>query len=238
MDTSNAFVLKKSRKKLWWILAVAGAVVVSVAIWAVWFSSILSISQVRVIPVDQSSLTEIQIKEVQSVSGIAPGEPIARADADSAAIEVATLPWVKSVEVRRGWPDEIVIAVQPRVPIGRVNDSGKDLAVDSLGITFDYADTKSLIKIDAQGEALFAAVAVYESLPVGLKNRVRNVVATSRDNVELALKSGSRVRWGSAEELEFKAQVLEALLSRRAEMYDVSAPGLPTTINEKGRKKS
>jgi len=79
---------------------------------------------------------------------------------------------------------------------------------------------------------------VYESLPVGLKNRVRNVVATSRDNVELALKSGSRVRWGSAEELEFKAQVLEALLSRRAEMYDVSAPGLPTTINEKGRKKS
>ena len=46
------------------------------------------------------------------------------------------------------------------------------------------------------------------------------------------------MKWGSADEPEFKAAVLDALLSRRAQIYDVSAPELPTTTDEKGRKKS
>jgi cell division protein FtsQ len=41
------------------------------------------------------------------------------------------------------------------------------------------------------------------------------------------------VLWGSAEQGELKAQVLAALLQRRAGVYDVSAPELPTTQQEK-----
>jgi cell division protein FtsQ len=241
MATSNAYVLKTSRKRIRWILAAVIAAIIGFVVWAVWFSTLFSIDEVRVTQVDPSNptiLSTAQVQEVTSAAGIFVGEPIARVDTDSAATDVATLPWVKSVEVRRGWPNEIVIAVDPRVPIGRVQSSGRVLGVDGFGITFDYAETGSLVPFDAQGEALVAAVTVYESLPTELKNRVRKVAATSRDNVELTLKSGSLVRWGSAEELEFKAQVLQALLTRRAEIYDVSAPELPTTVNEKGRKKS
>jgi cell division protein FtsQ len=241
MDTSNAYVLKKSRKRIWWIVVAASAAIAGFAIWVVWFSTLFSVDQVRVIQVDQSTqniLSSSQVQEVTEAAGIFAGEPIASVDTDSAATDVATLPWVKSVEVRRGWPDEIVIAIEPRVPIGKVQLSGQELGVDGFGIIFDYAETGSLVAFDAQGEALVAAVTVHESLPTDLKSRVRKVAATSRDNVELTLKSGSLVRWGSAEELEFKSQVLQALLTRRAEIYDVSAPELPTTVNEKGRKKS
>ncbi len=241
MDSSNPYILKKSRKKIWWILAIISVVIAGVALWAIWFSEVFSVDEVRVIQADPTSsimLTETQVQEVKSTAGIAVGEPIARVDAETSASAVATLPWVKSVEVRRGWPNEMVIAVEPRVPIGSVEVSGKVLGVDGFGITFEHGEIDSLVAFNAQGDALVAAVTVYEALPRGLKNRVKKVVATSRDNVELTLKSGALVRWGSAEELEFKAQVLEALLTRRAEIYDVSAPELPTTVNEKGRKKS
>jgi cell division protein FtsQ len=74
-------------------------------------------------------------------------------------------------------------------------------------------------------------------LPKSLAQKVVRVRAQSIDSVELDLKSGAVVRWGSADEPEFKAAVLEALLSLRAQIYDVSAPELPTTTDEKGPKK-
>lgn len=229
-----------------WIIAAGALVISGVVIWAVWFSSIFAVDQVRAVKSDNSSLTPEQVREVQLTAGIETGEPIAWVDADSAAQDVANLPWIKSVEVRRGWPNEIVIAVEMRTPVARVSvDNGAgasgEVAVDSEGITFnaqniDGQKIKDLPLIDAQGDALVAAVTVLTSLPPDLAKKVESMSAESRDAVELTLKSGSLVRWGSAEEPDFKAQVLAALLTRRAEIYDVSAPELPTTTDEKGRR--
>jgi cell division protein FtsQ len=41
------------------------------------------------------------------------------------------------------------------------------------------------------------------------------------------------VRWGSVEQPELKSQVARSLLKRKAKVYDVSAPELPTTYKEK-----
>jgi cell division protein FtsQ len=187
---------------------------------------------------NDTELTEQQVIEVRSKAAINTGDPIALVDADTAAREVATLPWIQSVEVRRGWPNEIVIAVEMRVPVAKVSVGEIDLAVDSLGVTFESVETQGLPRIDAEGDALVAAVEVLVALPENLSSKVLRISADSRDNVELELKSGSTVRWGSSEEAEFKSQVLEALLTRRAEIYDVSAPELPTTTDEKGPKKN
>ena len=54
--------------------------------------------------------------------------------------------------------------------------------------------------------------------------------ATGHDDIELTLRSGDRVRWGSADQPEVKAQVLRALMNRKADVYDVAAPELPTTF--------
>jgi cell division protein FtsQ len=183
-------------------------------------------------------LTEQQVVEVRAKAAINTGDPIALVDSATAAQQVATLPWVKSVEVRRGWPNEIVIAVDMRVPVARVPMGDRQMAVDAQGITFESLDIQGLPRVDAEGESLIAAVEVLVSLPENLRSKVNRLSASSRDDVEVILKSGSTVRWGSSEEAEFKAQVLEALLTRRAEIYDVSAPELPTTTDEKGPKKS
>jgi len=57
-----------------------------------------------------------------------------------------------------------------------------------------------------------------------------SLTATTLDDVTLTLRSGDTVRWGSAEQPEFKAEVLHALMKRKADVYDVAAPELPTTF--------
>ncbi len=242
-DSFEAYVLKKKRKKLWWVV-VPLIVIASVAlVWAVWFSSIFAIDQVRAVSTDGGSLADAQVAEVIRTAALIQGEPIAWVDAGGAAQAVANLSWVDSVEVRRGWPNEVVIAVTPREAVARVVVQGTNFAVDTSGVVFDLptadaATLKGLPRVNAEGDALVAAVQVYQSLPESIRTKVAAMDAASRDGVELTLRSGSTVRWGSSDEPEFKSQVLEALLTRRAEIYDVSAPELPTTTNEKGPKKS
>ncbi len=242
-DSFEAYVLKKKRKKLWWIAVPLIGIVSAGLVWAVWFSSIFAIDQVRAVTTDASPLADAQAAEVIRTAALIQGEPIAWVDAGGAAQAVANLSWVDSVEVRRGWPNEVVIAVTPREAVARVVVQETDFAVDSSGVVFnlpaaDAAALKGLPRVNAEGGALVAAVQVYQSLPESIRTKVAAMDATSRDGVELTLRSGSTVRWGSSDEPEFKSQVLEALLTRRAEIYDVSAPELPTTTNEKGPKKS
>lgn len=226
----------KNRRKIWVILTPIIAVIIGLVVWAVWFSSIFAVDQVRAVNANDSELTEQQVIEIRAKAGVTAGDPIALVDADTAARKVAELPWVQSVEVRRGWPNEIVIAVETRTPVARVSTGVGELAVDSSGNTFESADIDGLPRIDAEGDALIAAVEVLVSLPENLSSKITGISAVSRDNVVFTLKSGATVRWGSSEEADFKAQVLDALLTRRAEIYDVSAPELPTTTNEKGPK--
>ncbi len=236
--TSNPVFSSRKRRKVGIILVPVLLVIVGGAVWAIWFSSVFAVDQVRAVNANDIDLTEQQVVEVRAKAAINTGDPIALVDSATAAQQVATLPWVKSVEVRRGWPNEIVIAVDMRVPVARVPMGDRQMAVDAQGITFESLDIQGLPRVDAEGESLIAAVEVLVSLPENLRSKVNRLSASSRDDVEVILKSGSTVRWGSSQEAEFKAQVLEALLTRRAEIYDVSAPELPTTTDEKGPKKS
>ena len=56
------------------------------------------------------------------------------------------------------------------------------------------------------------------------------VALATRDDVDLILRSGVTVHWGSADQVEFKSRVLRALLKHKKDVYDVTAPELPTTF--------
>ena len=73
-------------------------------------------------------------------------------------------------------------------------------------------------------------MAVLAALPADISARLVSISATTRDDVALTLRSGALVRWGSAQQPEFKAEVLRALLRHKRAVYDVSAPELPTTF--------
>lgn len=212
------------------LLAVVVAVAVAAgAVWLVWFSSVLSVREVRVVGVDDAGYA----KQVLRAAAVPVGVPLARLDTAAAQQRVLQLDWVRTADVRRGWPAEAVVAVEPRLPIAQVSGSGTErLLVDGEGVAFApvAAVPKGLPIVDADGDGLVAAMGVLAALPPDLARKVVSLSASTRDDVVLTLRSGDRVRWGSAEDPERKAEVLRALLTRKADVYDVSAPELPTTF--------
>ena len=59
--------------------------------------------------------------------------------------------------------------------------------------------------------------------------RVDHVEVATVDQITLVMRDQREVLWGSAEESELKAQVVDKLLAaQQAPYYDVSVPGNPT----------
>ncbi len=222
---------RKSPLKAIIILLIATLVLVS--IWLVWFSSVLAVKAVKV--------TGVDAKLEQQVIAAAPvpmGEPIAKVDtaAIGSAVQGA-LPWIASVDVRRGYPNDIVIAVTPRVAVAQSSDGQ---AIDADGIAYQSPTPlpKKLLTIEGTDpDALGTAVRIYRQLPQEIAHKIASLTAKSRDDVTFTLGSGAVVRWGNDQKGDQKIAVLTALLPRRARMYDVSAPELPTTFDENPKKK-
>jgi cell division protein FtsQ len=166
----------------------------------VWFSSLLTSEGVTVIGVEG-----VPAQEVYDTAQVPLGVPLAQLDTQAIADQLHSISWIESVDVRRGWPHDVVIAVTARTAI----------AVTPTGLAVD------------------AAMGVLSLMPDDLRPKIAKLTASTRDNVELTLKSGAILRWGSVEQPELKSQVARALLKRKAKVYDVSAPELPTTFKEK-----
>lgn len=230
----------RAQRRRWWRLASLVLVVALIggAVWAAWFSSLLAVHQVSVIGLnDEGELVGGQ--EVRSAASIPAGTPIVGLDTASAQTRVLELPWVASVEVRRAWPQDVVIAVTERSPVAVVMQGEDRRGVDAEGNIFDPPGGLWLTGPIIRGDegAIAEAVKVASSLPADLEKRVRVIQAVSVDDIRLELRNKSIVRWGNSQETEFKAEVLRLLLPRRAQAYDVSAPSLPATFGEKGPKK-
>lgn len=208
-------------------------------VWLIWFSPVLQVREVRVVGVEG-----VRADEVLAAAAVPTGTPLARIDASSAERGIGELPWVSAVEVRRGWPSEVVLAVEVREPIAvldaaaaaalgvPVSSAGATLGIDAEAVVFESVGPlpRKLPKVRAEGAALSAVMTVVNGLPPDLLKRVVSITATTRDDIDLNLRSGDVVRWGSALESEEKVEVLRALLGRKADLYDVSAPELPTTF--------
>jgi cell division protein FtsQ len=204
------------------MLVIGGLVLAAVLVWVVWFSHLFSVNEVRVVGASGEAADAV-VRAAQ----VPVGAPLAQLDADGIAERVRELAWVGEVEVRRGWPNSVVLAVEEREGIARVE--GQLVDADGVAFTPIGMIPRGLPQVRADGPGLAAAMEVYTALPDKWRQRVVRVAANSRDDVTLTLRSGAVVRWGSADRSDFKAQVLDSLIKRRAAIYDVSAPELPTT---------
>ncbi|MDD9206450.1 cell division protein FtsQ/DivIB, partial [Georgenia sp. 10Sc9-8] len=90
--------------------------------------------------------------------------------------------------------------------------------------------TVPLADAEQTGPALTAVLDVVDALPATLLEQVAEAGARSDRTVELVLDDGATVRWGTAQENDLKAAVLEVLRAEQeAAVYDVSVPRAPTT---------
>ncbi|MBL0747536.1 cell division protein FtsQ/DivIB [Nocardioides baculatus] len=203
---------------------------IGTSIWLVFFSATLQVKRVEV--VGNQLLSDGRIRERAAVPL---GEQLALVDLGRADARVASLAEVKSVDVVRTWPDGVRITVVERTAVAVVELAGTLRGLDADGVVFrEYKNApQGMPRVQAGGsagtDALKEAATVVSALPEDLASRVDHVEVETVDQITLVMRDKRQVLWGSAEESELKAEVVDKLLAaQKAPYYDVSVPGNPT----------
>jgi len=200
------------------------------AAWLVLWSSAFGARTVEVV-----GETRLGADQVLARADVPAGRPLARLDTDAIAARVAGLAPVLRVSVDRDWPSTVRITVVERTPAAVQARGTGWVLVDRSGVVFDTVEKrprglpKISAPVDEGAAALRATLDVLEALPPQVRAQVREVRAAGLEQVTLQLRRGRTVEWGSAERPERKAAVLAVLLTRKAKVYDVTAPDSPTT---------
>ncbi len=224
---------RRARRGLVWrrlLVGLVGVGAVAGAAWLVLFSSVLAAAGTEVTGTEALG-EELVVETAQVPLGV----PLARLDLDAIEARVEGLAAVESVEVSRGWPDQVHIDVTERTPVAAVLWEGRWRGLDESGVLFRDYDRRPValpvvqMRASTPVEALAEGAAVVSTLPDRLLARVEAFDVRSIDDITFRLKGGAVVVWGSAELSEAKVEVLEILLEQEARRYDVSAPGRPTT---------
>lgn len=196
--------------------------------WLVEFSSVLTAQRVTVTGAKTSSAADIR-----AAAQVPIGKPLARQDPAAIAARVASLKPIRSVLVSRSWPRTMTIAVQERSPVLALPLTTGFALVDEVGFAYRNVPEVPVGVVLADADPSDAAVLsqigmVASALPPELKHKVRKIQAYSPDAIKLHLNDGDVVIWGSSTESALKSQVVLALLHRKAQTYNVSAPHSPT----------
>jgi cell division protein FtsQ len=204
-----------------------GAVGLGAVAWIGWASPATLVEHVVV-----KAPRGISAESIRLASGISAADHVPAVDEEKVRLAILTaIPAVADVELSRSLPDTIRLEVTARSPLAAV-DAGKGYYVmDAAGVIYDKVGSAKGIPIirSSTDVGRETARAVLLSLPEDLRRDVRRVTARTRDDVSLTLRGGATVRWGSAEDAALKARVLAGLVQVKADVYDVSAPLLPTT---------
>lgn len=209
------------------VLALA---LVGFGIYAVYFSPWLRAEGVQVAGIQQLSK-----QQVLRAARVPFGGALATEDLHAIQLRVEALAIVKSADVSRSWPHDVRIEVTERTPVAVISRGTSYVQVDASGVSFmpRLKTPGALPTIDtgptADANALAEGAKVAAALPPAVARLVDHIQVDTIDRIELSLRGGRTVLWGSSEESTAKAKVLLDLLKTHARRIDVSVPGLPTT---------
>jgi len=143
---------------------------------------------------------------------------------DQVQADVARLPWVERVEVRKLWPDVLEVRISEHRPFARwgadrlLSEQGRLFPVEGIEVP------EGLPELDGPDARVADVVALYNQaremfVPGGLS--VRRLVLDRRDSWSLVLDNGIEVTIGKQEarlRLQRFARVLPQLLARSAQV--------------------
>ena len=126
------------------------------------------------------------------------GDLMLDVDVDEARARVEALPWVKSAQVRRVWPNRVHIKIEERRPIARWLHNDRHFVIDSdgriIGVTHERGFA-ALPLLSGKGapEAAAAFVALAATQPE-LKSHLKIAFRRGERRWDLQLANGVRVR--------------------------------------------
>ena len=214
--------VSRSRRRKFFVRVVV-LLSLAILVWAALWSPLLDVRDLQLRGAKHTSA-----REVIEALDIGSGTNILRLSTDEIQAQVEDLPWVKHVSVSRVLPDTLRIKIKEREAAmvlsmgaadwivdesGRVLAAGRDAGLPVLAVT----DVEGIeIGMDLEADQLVGALSVYRSLSNGVQRKIAAILAPTPERITLVLADGSQVRYGSAELLAAKSNVLTSLLRRLA----------------------
>ena len=164
-------------------------------------------------------------QDVTAAAGVPKHRAVIDVDTGAVARRIRTLPWVRSVQVKRRWPGTIEIVVVERVPAAAVPAAAGGWAVvDGVGRVLarvaapppELAPVVDVAPVGAPGTTVWQSVrpslAVAAALPRALVAKVAGVGPGPDGEVQLHLKPAGLARLGPPSELAAKLSALVVVL--------------------------
>jgi cell division protein FtsQ len=205
------------------LIALATAIFVGAASYALGWSTLFTVSSVEVTGTDQRLPQNIKV-----------GEKLARVEPRAVAATYEKFAFVQDAQVSRNWiSGKVTISITSRTPVAIFNNQ----AIDESGKVFALKGElpAALPQIQASSvEIAVAAVEFMNSLPEEIRSNLKILKVRSTGAYVMDVDVQGRkveVRWGFATENELKAKVYKALLEQpenaKLKRMDLSAPHAP-----------
>ncbi|MCM0678340.1 FtsQ-type POTRA domain-containing protein, partial [Micromonospora phytophila] len=221
---------RRMRAALPWAIAAAVLAVAGLVAWTLLGTGLFGVREVRVEGADL--VTPVQVRDAAAVPDDA---PLARVDLAAAERRIGELAPVERVTVTRDWPGTLVVRLTERTGVAVVPQGEQFVVIDGAGVVFrtlpQRPDDLPLVRLAEPGPrdaGTRAALEVLAVLTPQLRGELVEVSVEGLARIKLRLRGDRVVVWGDASRGTDKARVASALLDRKADTIDVSAPDVVT----------
>ena len=205
------------------LIALATAIIVGLASYALGWSTLFTVSSVEIKGTDQFLPQSVKV-----------GEKLARVEPRAVASTYENFAFVQDAQVSRNWiSGKVTISITTRTPVAIFNNQ----AIDDSGKAFVVKGNlpAALPQIQASNvEIAVTAVEFMTSLPDEIRSGLKILKVRSTGAYVMDVDVEGRkveVRWGFATDNELKAKVYKALLEQpenaKLKRMDLSAPHAP-----------
>jgi len=205
------------------LLALAAAIILALASYALGWSTLFTVSSVEVKGTDQFLPQSVKV-----------GEKLARVEPRAVAATYEKFAFVKDAQVSRNWiSGKVTISITSRTPVAIFNNQ----AIDDSGKAFVVKGQlpADLPQIQAGTvDIAVTAVGFMTTLPDEIRSKLKVLKVRSTGAYVMDVDVQGRkveVRWGFATDNELKAKVYKALLEQpenaKLKRMDLSAPHAP-----------
>jgi cell division septal protein FtsQ len=205
------------------LIALAAAIILALASYALGWSTLFTVSSVEVKGTDQFLPQSVKV-----------GEKLARVEPRAVAATYEKFAFVKDAQVSRNWiSGKVTISITSRTPVAifnnqAIDDSGKAFAVKGQ-LPADLPQIQA-----GTVDIAVTAVGFMTTLPDEIRSNLKVLKVRSTGAYVMDVDVQGRkveVRWGFATDNELKAKVYKALLEQpenaKLKRMDLSAPHAP-----------
>lgn len=219
---------KHKRKRAYQLLALLCLMLVSA--WGLLYSPLLAL-QMEKVKIEGAN-QYYPLKQAQEVVKNWEGYSLLLLRQESLKTAFAqTNPWVKEIELHRDFPHGLTVKLILRQAVVRSGEGFLDangVALPKAGENLEQLPLYGS-KCDKETESTCTknALEILAVLPEDLRAQVTQLNAHSRKNIVLTLNSGTEIVWGDSSNNQKKLKVLQVLLQRPAQVYNITDYGHP-----------